>query len=227
MGSFENSSIYRDAGGNEYLYDSNGNFYGVVFMSTTSNSAVESMISEDKALEIGEGYARKLFGEEFEKLTDNTIVQKAPSSDMYILRFDKTYGEDKSILGACCIMTIDFDGSVGSCAMSRGTVPDDFNEDLVKDLTREKVLAKVTADAEKVFGKVTEFNDEMITLEKIDGKYVIKVESTLITPDKPSEGAKSYCEANGFEYSSHEVDFEKRVTTSYIVYGDFYYELEP
>ncbi len=227
VGIFKDSSVYRDSGGNEYFYDLDGNFFGIIFMSYSPNYKNETVISEGKALEIGRDFAQKLFGKEFEKLTDNTIVTRAPSSDMYILRFDKAYGVDNFILGACCSMTIDFDGSVGGCAMSRGTVPDDFDEDLVKDLTKEKVLANVVSQAEKAFGKVTEFNDQMITLEKVDGKYVIKIDGWFVTPDKPSADAQEFCKANGLIFTSHDVDFEKRVTNSYSVEGSFYYALEP
>lgn len=221
-------SVYTDSSGCEYLYDSSGEFIALRYNSYSPiKSNDEAVVPEEKALEIGRKFALKIFGEEFEKLTDNTIVQRASSSDTYDLRFDKAYGVDNFILGACCSMTLNLDGSVRMCSMSRGTVPDDFNEDLVKDLTREKVLAKVTADAEKVFGKVTEFNDEMITLEKIDGKYVIKINGWFVTPDKPSADAQEFCDANGLIFTSHEIDWEKRVTTAYSVEGSFYYALEP
>lgn len=234
VGVMSDVSVYNDLSGNEYLYDQNDNFIGIILIgnhklsnyngSNTKKST--DKISEDEAVHIAWEYARNIFGDEFLKLDGNTEVVYRNSSNKYFIRFDKNYGADESILGACCTAIVKNDGSIEMCSMGRGTVDETFNCDLVNDITKNDLLAAVTEELKSEFFDILQLDSTIITLENVDGEYEIKIDFSFITHDTYSEKIKSYCDSEGFTIVTHEFDDKTHTSKSYYVEGSYSYPLE-
>lgn len=225
--------VYTDNSGYEYSYDSNGNFVMISIgdgtpitlpaAESTSLTYQNTKEFESKLIDAASKYATNIFGDEFKKLTGEPILVKAPSTELYNVRFPKTYGKDGSIIGPLCSVTFDKYLNVLSCSMPNGYVTDDIDEKSLNCLTQKDILDYSISKIEGIIGEMSDFSSEVIILESTDNGYVIKnIVKFLITEDIYSIH-KDEIKENGYRCQAYSTDPNNINIVNYIVSAEILY----
>ena len=178
--------IYYDSENTRYKFNSFGKLVAIQIsdekvsdMLIKINKGMVNKHTDDSIATIAIEYARDIFGD---MVDDYNLSDVVYYEDMYnySVVLAKNYGEDGFVIGETIICEVFLDGTVYGCTMNCAYDLTDFNDDLVKDVSKESVESYVEKQAKALYGVAFESVEiEGIHAAKIKDRHYLEVSATV------------------------------------------------
>ena len=203
----EQVDIYVDDERNEFLFNKDGTIRSFIKSNSNAtgsdkNEAFATDKTSGSKKDIAADFARKMYGEDlFGKFKYKSTYTMG--GNMPVVEFSIVYDGFEYITGPICSVTFNPDGTVAACQMPGYEKLADFNESLLKGISKEKLNEFTKEQIYAAYSTVTSYTVNSYELCMTPDGYAIKIVTNI----------------------SYDVQFSEFDTMETTIVEVFYYEL--
>ncbi len=173
--------VYKDSDQNQYSFNASKKLVGY----TSAPFSKEPVSTLQFTIDQADAIARKHIAETYgEHILDDFVLESHNNNGTCLnMNYFKRFGTDDSIIGEFCIVWVNFNGSIDYSNIATVGTFDDFNEDLLNNITESSIEAFAKQQTEVEYPEKEFSGLNGVWLCEESNGYYLKVLASLVDSD--------------------------------------------